>query len=37
MVFADGNSESGVMLVGEAPGADEDRQGKPVGCFRSVA
>ena len=29
MVFADGNPESGVMLIGEAPGADEDRQGKP--------
>ncbi|MGC6485578.1 MAG: uracil-DNA glycosylase [Candidatus Puniceispirillales bacterium] len=29
MVFADGNPESRVMLIGEAPGADEDRQGKP--------
>ena len=29
MVFADGNAEADVMLVGEAPGADEDRQGKP--------
>lgn len=28
-VFADGNPESPLMLVGEAPGADEDRQGKP--------
>ncbi len=28
-VFADGNPEAKVMLVGEAPGADEDRQGKP--------
>ena len=28
-VFADGNPEAQVMLVGEAPGADEDRQGKP--------
>ena len=28
-VFADGNPESGVMLVGEAPGADEDRVGLP--------
>ncbi len=28
-VFADGNSEAKVMLIGEAPGADEDRQGKP--------
>ncbi len=29
MVFADGNPKARVMLVGEAPGADEDRQGKP--------
>jgi uracil-DNA glycosylase family 4 len=29
MVFSDGNSASPVMIVGEAPGADEDRQGKP--------
>jgi DNA polymerase len=29
MVFADGNPESRIMLVGEAPGADEDRLGKP--------
>jgi DNA polymerase len=29
MVFADGNPESKVMVIGEAPGADEDRQGKP--------
>jgi DNA polymerase len=29
MVFADGNPASRVMLVGEAPGADEDRLGKP--------
>ena len=29
MVFADGNPEADVMLVGEAPGADEDRLGKP--------
>ena len=28
-VFCDGNPEAGLMLVGEAPGADEDRQGKP--------
>lgn len=28
-VFADGNPAASVMLVGEAPGADEDRQGKP--------
>lgn len=29
LVFADGNPDAGVMLVGEAPGADEDRAGKP--------
>ncbi|WP_374654638.1 uracil-DNA glycosylase [Dongia sp.] len=29
MVFADGNPAARVMLVGEAPGADEDRLGKP--------
>ncbi len=28
-VFADGPAESRVMLIGEAPGADEDRQGLP--------
>jgi DNA polymerase len=27
LVFADGNPKASVMLVGEAPGADEDRQG----------
>jgi uracil-DNA glycosylase len=29
LVFADGNPEADVMLVGEAPGADEDRIGRP--------
>lgn len=29
LVFADGNPESGLMLIGEAPGADEDREGVP--------
>lgn len=29
LVFADGNPEGRVMLVGEAPGGDEDRAGKP--------
>lgn len=29
LVFADGNPEAKVMLVGEAPGADEDRLGLP--------
>jgi DNA polymerase len=28
-VFGDGNPGAAVMFVGEAPGADEDRQGKP--------
>lgn len=28
-VFADGDPASGLMFVGEAPGADEDRQGRP--------
>ncbi len=38
-VFADGNPEARVMIVGEAPGADEDRIGRPfVGrtCCRGV-
>jgi DNA polymerase len=29
LVFADGNPGSGLMLIGEAPGADEDREGLP--------
>ncbi len=29
LVFADGNPQARIMLVGEGPGADEDRQGKP--------
>lgn len=29
LVFADGNPQARVMLVGEAPGRDEDLQGKP--------
>ncbi|MDC0344877.1 uracil-DNA glycosylase [Alphaproteobacteria bacterium] len=28
-VFSDGNPNANVMVIGEAPGADEDRQGKP--------
>ncbi len=28
-VFADGNPNARIMFIGEAPGADEDRQGKP--------
>jgi uracil-DNA glycosylase family 4 len=29
LCFADGNPASSLVLVGEAPGAEEDRQGKP--------
>jgi DNA polymerase len=29
LVFGAGNSNSDLMLIGEAPGAEEDRQGKP--------
>jgi|GEM_PF-315216 len=29
MVFCDGNPQASIMVIGEAPGADEDRQGKP--------
>lgn len=29
LVFSDGNPQAKVMLIGEAPGEDEDRQGKP--------
>ena len=29
LVFSDGNPASSVMIIGEAPGADEDRIGKP--------
>ena len=29
MVFGDGNPRSKIMFIGEAPGADEDRLGKP--------
>ena len=29
LVFADGNPQAKIMLVGEAPGADEDRIGRP--------
>ena len=28
-VFCDGHADSHVMFIGEAPGAEEDRQGKP--------
>lgn len=29
LVFSDGNPDSEIMLIGEAPGADEDKIGKP--------
>jgi DNA polymerase len=29
MVFADGNPKARIMIIGEAPGAEEDKQGKP--------
>ena len=29
LVFGEGNPKSSLMLIGEAPGADEDRQGRP--------
>jgi DNA polymerase len=29
LVFADGNPQADIMLVGEAPGGEEDRAGKP--------
>jgi DNA polymerase len=29
LCFADGSPEARLMLIGEAPGAEEDRQGKP--------
>lgn len=29
LVFADGNPQARVMIIGEAPGRDEDREGKP--------
>jgi uracil-DNA glycosylase family 4 len=29
LVFSDGNPEARVMVIGEAPGADEDRAGRP--------
>jgi len=29
LVFADGNPDSGLMLIGDVPGAEEDRAGQP--------
>ena len=38
LVFADGSPHARIMLVGEAPGADEDRMGRPfVGRAGTVA
>ncbi len=37
-VFADGNPDARVMFVGEAPGKDEDREGRPfVGRAGTIA
>jgi DNA polymerase len=29
LVFEDGNPDAGLMLIGEAPGVDDDREGRP--------
>lgn len=29
MIFGEGNSHAGILLIGEAPGREEDMQGKP--------
>ena len=29
LVFSDGNENSSIMIIGEAPGGEEDRIGKP--------
>ena len=29
MVFSDGNPNSKIMIIGEAPGVEEDKMGKP--------
>ncbi|MCZ0813224.1 MAG: uracil-DNA glycosylase [Pseudomonadota bacterium] len=29
LVFADGNADASVMIIGEAPGREEDREGRP--------
>lgn len=29
MVFSDGNADADIMIIGDCPGSDEDRQGKP--------
>ncbi|EPS48681.1 uracil-DNA glycosylase [Clostridium botulinum A1 str. CFSAN002368] len=30
MVFGEGNISAPIMFIGEAPGADEDRTGRPL-------
>ena len=36
-VFGQGNPRAQIMLIGEAPGADEDAQGQPfVGACRAI-
>ena len=34
LVFADGNPQARVMIIGEAPGRDEDMQGRPLSGVR---
>ena len=29
MVFSDGNPDAKIMIIGEGPGANEDKEGKP--------
>jgi len=36
LVFCDGNPAAKILLLGEAPGADEDRQGKPFAGTNGV-
>ena len=35
LVFADGNPDAKVMIIGEAPGGDEDRMGLPLWARRA--
>ena len=35
LVFSDGNPEANIMLIGEAPGADEDRLGVLLSAVRA--
>ena len=36
IVFADGNIESPIMIVGEGPGQKEDDQGKPLWALQDL-